>query len=290
MRQTVLVLGGGRAALAVVRALRRKRFRVVLGIPPGGNLAAASAHTEASWGHPPLQATKDFHHALAGWCQQQSPPYYLFPATEVANDCLTQGRAWIPAEALIVAPSGEVIETCRNKESFYQLAERIGLPLPRTRVSHTPQELLNHANDLGYPCLIKPARSAFQALGWKAAVCTGPKMVQQLAETWPTSVEAMLVQQLLRGWRYNCQFVATQGNLLTYFEHLVIRTDRFDDTGLMVEGSSVAPTPEHFHATRALARELRYTGPGCLQVLCDHANDTWGVLELNPRLAVRCGI
>ncbi|NIO40304.1 MAG: hypothetical protein GTO41_08965, partial [Burkholderiales bacterium] len=152
-----------------------------------------------------------------------------------------------------------------------------------------PQELLNHANDLGYPCLIKPARFAFQALGWKATVCTGPEMVQQFANTWPTSVEAMLVQQLLRGWRYNCQFVARQGDLLTYFEHLVIRTDRFDGTGLVVESSSVAPTPEHFHATRALARELRYTGPGCLQVLRDPASDTWGVLELNPRLAASCG-
>ena len=77
---------------------------------------------------------------------------------------------------------------------------------------------------------------------------------------------------------------------MAYFEYKILRTDRVDGTGYLVEGVSVEPTAKLRKHTQALAGYLGYCGVGSVQFLVDEANDSAAVLEINPRLGASCAL
>ena len=83
----------------------------------------------------------------------------------------------------------------------------------------------------------------------------------------PQSVVASHVEAHVSGPRHNVYFAARDGVWIDGVEVRAVRTDRLDDTGLAVEGVSVAATPALTEATAALLRVLGYTGVGCAQYL-----------------------
>src|SRR6185436_8912288 len=90
--------------------------------------------------------------------------------------------------------------------------------------------------------------------------------------------------------RPNCHFRAVDGKLQEYFEHIVVRTDRIDETGFEIDGVSVRPTPILRDHCAALISELNYTGVGCVQFLVDRGSGTAYFLEINPRLDATCAL
>ena len=88
----------------------------------------------------------------------------------------------------------------------------------------------------------------------------------------------------------NCNFAAWHGELRVYYEHRVIRTDRPNGTGYIVDAVSIPPTPALRRHTEAFARHFDYTGVGCAQFLVDPQSGAIAFLELNPRLDASCSL
>jgi len=60
-------------------------------------------------------------------------------------------------EVEILGTSFTKIEEAEDREMFKELCLRIGEPVLNSKVAHTLQEALNHANEIGYPIILRPA-------------------------------------------------------------------------------------------------------------------------------------
>ncbi|MFQ5916497.1 MAG: ATP-grasp domain-containing protein, partial [Candidatus Binatia bacterium] len=49
------------------------------------------------------------------------------------------------------------LETCKNKEKLFRIADKLGIPYPFTRRVRKQDEALEVARDIGYPVVLKPA-------------------------------------------------------------------------------------------------------------------------------------
>jgi biotin carboxylase len=186
-------------------------------------------------------------------------------------------------------PAPEVVRACLNKAETYQIVSRLAIPLPKGETVSDLSALINAATSIGYPVIVKP-RSALQPfLDRKAIVCSFETELASAFAGWP-NINDVIIQQFVNGTRYNCEFAAVDGRLLTYFEHKVLRSERLDDIGSEVEGITVGPTTILRQYCERFLFELKYSGVGCIQFLLDESQGTACFLEINPRLDGSCAL
>ncbi len=82
--------------------------------------------------------------------------------------------------------------------------------------------------------------------------------------------------------------MASEGRILDGIQLKTTRTDRLDETGVIVDFTSNAPMPEITRFTEMLLSHLNYTGPGMTQFIVDEKTGALVFLELNPRLGGAC--
>ncbi len=63
----------------------------------------------------------------------------------------------IGKRAKIIGNDTTRLETCKNKEKLFRIADRLGIPYPLTRRVRKRDEALEAARDIGYPVVLKPA-------------------------------------------------------------------------------------------------------------------------------------
>jgi len=65
----------------------------------------------------------------------------------------------------LACPDAKSYEALTDKASLVKLAGELGVLVPETRIAHTRLEIESAVRDLGYPAVLKPARSRFLADG-----------------------------------------------------------------------------------------------------------------------------
>jgi predicted ATP-grasp superfamily ATP-dependent carboligase len=80
----------------------------------------------------------------------------LFPCTDLSVLLLSRRRAELEPWFHLVLPAPETIEMLIDKGRFSSWAEREGLPVPRTRLVRTADEMEAAARVLRFPCMLKP--------------------------------------------------------------------------------------------------------------------------------------
>ena len=143
---------------------------------------------------------------------------------------------------------------------------------------------------MGFRACSRRTTRANRLLGEKALICTDEAAVVALARRSLAPDTRIVVQSFAPGHRVNCDFAAWHGELHSYYEHRVIRTDRPNGTGYTVDAVSIPPTPALRRHTEAFARHFDYTGVGCAQFLVDPQSGAIAFLELNPRLDAACSL
>lgn len=290
-RVEVLVIGNYRQTLTVIRSLARANYRVILGRSEPHAFPRYSRYIEEIWEHPDIDCDgKKFMAALSTFAESRTAPFAIFPIGERELSVLARHFTELPPAAMLIMPDPTTVLTCLNKATFYELATRLGLPVPEFRLARSMQELMAESEGIGFPCVVKPVCSLPDFRGQKAVVLYNRDQLASKLPSWPVGHASLIVQRFSSGLRYNCHFLADQGDLLAYFEQRVLRTDRPDYTGYGVDGEAVPPTPLLKDQTARLIRGLGYSGLGCVQFLVDEARGTTSLLELNPRLDATCAV
>jgi predicted ATP-grasp superfamily ATP-dependent carboligase len=289
MPQTVLTLGNSREALTVIRSLGRAGYRVVAGKVAACDPTEFSRHTAASWRHPsPASEPQAFLAALVD-LQARLRLDYLFPIGETPMRALIRDASPQDPTRLVMVDAATAL-TCFDKGRMHAIARDLGIPVPATKAGVTSARLVEAARSCGFPCVLKTNDSSDRVLGEKALICPDEATVAELARHALPSDTSFVVQSFVPGYRVNCDFAAWQGDVQIYWEHRVIRTDRPNGTGYIVDAVSIPPTPALKRHVEALARHFQYTGVGCAQFLVDPATGAIAFLELNPRLDAACSL
>jgi predicted ATP-grasp superfamily ATP-dependent carboligase len=290
-RVEVLVIGNYRQTLAVVRSLARANYRVILGRSEPHAFTQYSRYIAEIWEHPEIGCQGEkFLAALAAFAKSRTAPFFIFPVGEREISVLAHKAPDLSPAAMVVMPGRATVLTCLNKVTFYELATRLGLPVAEFRLATSLPELMEKAEGIGFPCVVKPIGSLTDFGDQKAIVLDKRDELPQKLPSWPSGHASLIVQKFVSGLRHNCHFLADQGELLAYFEQRVLRTDRPDYTGFGVDAESFPPSPALKDHAATLIRELGYSGPGCVQFLVDETRGAISLLELNPRLDATCAV
>jgi len=287
----VLVLGNYRQALTVIRSLGRAGYYVIAGIEGTQPFIGYSRYAADVWQHPSVDTEEsDFVAALNDLLDKNTDGLLVYPTGDNQISCIARNIGQLRNSIAVVMPDPVTALNCQNKAHVYKLNQQLGIPQPEFDKAFSCPELGSIVERIGYPCVIKPNDSFGPFFGEKAIIIHSAEQVTASVPDWPEAHESLLVQTYAQGDRHTCHFVAVGGEILAYFEYRILRTDRQDDTGYLVEGISVEPTPQLRDYCQALAGKLEYDGVGSAQFLVDDTSDSVNFLEINPRLGASCAL
>jgi predicted ATP-grasp superfamily ATP-dependent carboligase len=158
----ILVLDANqRSALAVIRSLGRQGLQVIaadhLPAPLGG--ASRYAAQTVQYASPAAHPTQ-FVAEIAAFVRDLDIAAVV-PATDLTTMLLVnEPEALHPAR--LVAPPAASYEALTDKRALLELAGSLRIAIPDTRVAYTAQEIREAAASLGFPLVLKPARSRYR--------------------------------------------------------------------------------------------------------------------------------
>lgn len=292
----VLVLGQGeRAFLSVVRSLGRAGLSVHAATCSANDLALKSRYLVRRH-ELPVYRPGD-----GAWLESmetilQSTPYQLvIPCEDQAVIPLQAHRQHLGRLAPIYTLGEQAFDTAFSKIKSFQLAERLGIPQPRSAILHFGDDA-DRVADFSLPLVVKPPSSFTPGnLAAKRGVrrCrTRQQLVEQL-ENLPVWGEA-LIQENFVGTGVGVELLANSGEILVAFQH--VRVHEPLEGGGSSYRRSADLHPELLEASKALMRELGYTGVAMVEFKFNFETGRWVFVEINGRfwgslpLAVAAGV
>ncbi|HLP80395.1 MAG TPA: hypothetical protein VK141_00210 [Nitrosomonas sp.] len=297
--RTVIVLSGHTAALGIVRSLGMLGVPVVLIHYGDHDFAGRSRFVSVNLRAPhPEISEEEFINFLLD-CSIRFPGAVLFPATDESLVAVARHEELLKQHFLIAGNNWNVTRSFIEKQITYSLAEKCGVPVPRTLIPRSVEEARSCGNEIGFPCLVKPCQGHLYTEHF------GNKMVRvdtiaQLEEAYINSRQFSLdvmLQEFIPGddnCVVNYNSYAREGEVLVEFTAVHIRN------GPPLTGSPRVvisrKVPEVIEPGRRMVRGLGFNGFSCIEFKLDTRDSLYKVLDVNGRhnlstlLAVRCGI
>lgn len=129
-------------------------------------------------------------------------PPVLVPCTDEAVGQIAQHRSRLDPVAHVVQPDPAVVQLLMDKVAFAQHAEAHGLPVPITRVVRDRIGADAAAQELRFPCVVKPGGKSASwdaAAGAKVVRVAGPGALLELYARVEPVVSEVVVQEWVEG-------------------------------------------------------------------------------------------
>ena len=287
MRQTkasqheaVLLIGTFRSSLVTARLLSKAGYRVVT-TSPTMSAIGLSRHVDDDW-RPTASPwdTPRFVEALQQYLAAHPEIIGVMPLMQPLIVALLPHRDRLPVPLLV--SNSEAIEISDDKARLSDLANRLGVSTAPFVLGNGAQEIVGACKALGFPCVFKNKASVGTTV--PIVIIRNRAEAMNVAEQLSDACDDFMVQKYTPGWRCNRYFIADRGRILRYMDMKILRTNRFDDTGLLVSAVSMAPLARLDDPSARLVEALNYTGVGNVQYLIDEASGKDWLLEVNPLL------
>jgi predicted ATP-grasp superfamily ATP-dependent carboligase len=153
----VLVTNGdGHIALSVIRSLGRKGLQITSGSEWENILSSHSRYNCHSFTYPsPLSDENGFIDRLVEMVEGGEFEV-IFPADWDTLLPISKHRKKLEPHTLVPMPSHDVIERINNKAEVMRIAQKAGIPCPKTFFELTPENAEEIQNELSYPLVVKP--------------------------------------------------------------------------------------------------------------------------------------
>lgn len=295
----VLVLDADqRSALAIIRSLGRRGLNVTAGHHQSSALGAASKYASATVRYPdPAISARSFVSEIAALADRLAIDTVI-PATDSTTMLLVSQPD--PSKFMrLAAPTTSSYEALTDKARLFELADRLGIPAPVTRIADTATSIEAAAHEIGFPIVLKPARSRYlkgdRILSTTVQIATDPAALTQALRTqgWVSDVPC-LVQRFVSGHGAGIFALHGPAGPIAWFAHRRIR-EKPPTGGVSVLCESVPVDPiMQSIASRLLAAtgwvgvamiEFRVADDGT-PYLMEVNGRFWGSLQL----AIDCGL
>jgi predicted ATP-grasp superfamily ATP-dependent carboligase len=295
-RHVVLVLDGyTNQALAIVRSLGRAGYRVLVGSQRRAPLAAWSRYAEGRVRHD--GETREAFSKLRRWAVTKDVQVVL-PLTERSCLLCNADRAdWEGAGITVGCPPDDVLMRAFDKASTLEYAAACSVDAPPTRVPNSAEECRSAAEEIGYPCVIKP-RFSNAWDGHSFLPERGPTYVAHPAQldavvaAWKQREYWPLIQAFAPGRGKGVFALCDRGVPVMWFAHERLREVRPSGAGSSLRRSVPLEARLREPAERLL-RAMEWHGPAMVEFRDD--GETPRLMEVNGRfwgsleLAVQAG-
>jgi len=293
----VYVLGGYEAGLAVVRSLGQAGVPVVCVWHSELEGARSSRHGRSVRAPDPWLESESYIQLLLD-LEGRFGRGLVVATTDETVITVARAKDRLETRHLVASPSWTVTEHFVDKHRTYELAERLGVPAPRTVLPTSVEEVEQIAPDFPYPCVVKPRLSHLyrDAFGVKMTKAGDP---EELLAAWRQAEEAgigVLVQDYIPGpesggVNYN-GYLADSGPVA----ELTARKVRLCPSDVGYPSVVVSRrVPEVLAPSRRLLRGMGMTGFANVEFKRDTRDGSYKLMEVNGRpnmsgmLALRCG-
>lgn len=293
-----LVVSSGRAGLAVARGLGELGLRVVVCYVDRFDLARASRYAAEAVAVPkPDQDDGAFVERLL-WLARRFPGAALIPTSDDAVVDIARAQDELSRHFLVDCPAWDVAQRFIDKRHTYEIAERIGVPYPRTVVPD-PSDPASAADLVPLPCLVKPRQSHLYTPHFdrKVTVVHTREELQAAHDEAAAVGVKVVLQELIDGpdeLGVNYNSLRQSGRVVAECTARKMRLapSRFG-IPRVVRSQHV---PEVVEPGRAVVEAMGLDGFACTEFKLDRRDGTYKLLEVNGRhnfssmLSIRCGL
>jgi predicted ATP-grasp superfamily ATP-dependent carboligase len=283
--KSVLVIEMSRQALAVVRSLGRAGYHIVVGRSGAPSMVEYSKYCHEVWEHPKVEDKVAFGLALTAFIDSRPDVQVIYPTGENSAVALGSMTSILSRDIELIMVHPPLLNDCLNKSQAMEMARHLEFNLPSSCEVQSNIELQAAIDKFGFPVIVKPIRSIKKIFERKAYILNSTNEFETVFAKWPSEHKLLMVQQYIAGNIAACDFVASKGRLIGYFEVLSIRTDMPDGTGFAVDFYSIPVSPDVYLACQTFVQAYRYTGAGLMQFIRSKTNNKLYFIEINPRLS-----
>lgn len=295
----VLVLDGNqRSTLAATRSLGRKSVYVVVAEEKRDSLAGASKYAKESFAYPsPYHEPLNFLEVLQGEVAKRDIKI-IFPMTDVTTALLLEHRSLFPN---IIIPFGDFdsYEILSDKWKLFQMAQDIGISIPKTWFIERMDSLKQVVSEFAYPVVLKPYRSRIFCEGHCVATSvryasSEDDLRKIVSEEDAFSRHPFLIQERIQGTGQGVFTLYAHGKPLVFFAHRRLR-EKPPSGGVSVLRESIAVDPTMQEMAKRLLDRAAWHGVAMVEFKVDDEGTPY-LMEVNARfwgslqLAIDAGV
>jgi predicted ATP-grasp superfamily ATP-dependent carboligase len=295
----VLVLDANqRSALAIIRSLGRRGLRIIAADHRPDPIGGASRYVTTSIRYSdPATSPRAFTQDVVAASDQFNIDI-IVPATDLTT-MLLASQPDLSNSVRLATPRADSYETLTDKGRLLELATRLAIPAPVTRIARTAAAVMNAARDIGFPLVLKPARSKYlkgdQVLSTSVEIVHDPGGLSETLrnQEWLADIPC-LVQQFVPGHGAGVFALYGPSGPVAWFAHKRIR-EKPATGGVSVVSESVPIDPTMQSAAAKLLSAANWTGVAMVEFRVA-ADGTPYLMEVNGRfwgslqLAIDCGV
>ncbi|HID8505522.1 TPA: carbamoyl-phosphate synthase large subunit [Proteus mirabilis] len=298
--KTILILGAGPIVIGqacefdysgaqACKALREEGYRVVLVNSNPATIMTDPEMADATYIEP-------IHWQVVRKIIEKERPDAILPTMggQTALNCaLELERQGVLAEfgVTMIGATADAIDKAEDRQRFDKAMKKIGLDTARSGIAHTMDEAFAVAEQVGFPCIIRPS---FTMGGTGGGIAYNREEFEEICtrglDLSPTN--ELLIDESLIGWKeYEMEVVRDKNDNCI----IVCSIENFDAMGIHTGDSiTVAPaqtlTDKEYqimrNASMAVLREIGVeTGGSNVQFAVDPKTGRLIVIEMNPRVS-----
>lgn len=298
-RHAVLILDANqRSALAVTRSLGRdSRIKLFTADATPSSLAGSSRFTYRHV-HCPSSTTEPdkFLDWLVDFTQNHDVDY-LCPVTETTSQLCLMARDRLH-HCKLPFTDLDTLSALANKWRLVNLAEKVGVPYPRSQLFSNGAECLAQLPDR-YPVVVKPCTSRIWLgdswLNSAVHVANSPDQLRVLLAEQPyLQHHPFMLQEFIPGHGAGIFALYDQGQAVTFFAHRRIR-EKPPGGGVSVFSESVEPNPRMLELAKRLLDAVGWHGVAMVEFRVTPSGEPF-LMEVNTRfwgslqLAIDAGV
>lgn len=220
-------------------------------------------------------------------CLEQHPADTVLTSTDAGLTILHKHREEISRHAVPAIPSVPAVETALSKQATVELAERLGIPVPRSLPAASPDEVDSALAELGLPAVIKPL-SQWNPDAEHADTFRKPRLVETRDEARAAAAEMVsaatpvLVQEMVTGGLFeHHQFFRANGRIVA---RVTLAVDRqWPPFGISAMRTTVDPPSDTGAFAERLVEAIDIEGCSSVQFKRDDQGRA-RLMEVNARL------
>jgi len=287
---TVLVLDGGeRSSLTMVRSLGRRRIDVHVGEYYRFSLSSFSKYCKKSILYPnPQISMESFIKGVQEILEKESYEMIL-SSREVTTLPISYYKKKLEKHAIVPFPNWEKMEYTVDKMKTFKLAEELNIPMPKTYYVKDIAELYEIRNNIEFPVVVKP-RSKTTWVNDKPIMLKVTKRnyvhdFESLAkiseEIFNKTGKMPLIQEYIPGDGYGVEVLLNDGEVRALFMHRRLREYPITG-GASTFRESVYRDDLKEYALRIM-EALNWHGVAMVEFKLDKRDNTPKLMEINGR-------
>lgn len=223
----------------------------------------------------------------------------LIPSDDATLTVVSRHRKELKRRYVVACPEWEIVERFVDKRLTYALAEKIGIPCPRTHIPQSRETLSEFARSVGYPCIVKPVHSHryFELFRKKLVIAEShEEMVEAYREASNAGLDVVIQEYIpgddCNGVNYNSYVWGGRPYVEFTAEKVRLSPPRWGVPRVVVSKK----VDEILENGRSIVAAMGFQGFACTEFKKDARDGVYKLMEVNGRhnrsgmLAVHCGI